>query len=438
MKQMLVCLLAVGLFLAACPALLPAEGLDIQALLDAATPGEVVRIPAGAYRVNLVLPAGVILEGDGAEATVLDGGGTGPVVVAEGGGVVKGFTITGGIEGVKASGALTGIFENIISGNAGSGIRVGAGDAVIVNNLIRSNRGAAGIDSARAYILAANNTVCGGERGFLFWKCPASAAANNLVARAGVALGRDEESAPDFSNNLLAGNETDFEPFAVEGENFLQPLLPAGCALEEDSPYREAGVPVEGVAEELTFGIGALLPSSFPLETYLETMAAVRARAPGEETLVEYELLEEPGVFKVSTYFPRPEFKVASSTQATRIDDPVAFDRENSERLIERLVPDEPPAVEVWGWGGVEYPREKERYVMESFFTKPESYFAGEDGQLRFVRETNFARVRVLPPEGYAVESCSPEGEIDPGTGAVSITNPTRSLIEINLTLAPR
>lgn len=435
MKQTLVWLLAVGLFLTAGPA--PAEGLDIQALIDAAAPGEVVRVPAGNYRVNLFLKAGVILEGSGAEVTVLDGGGTGPVVVAEGGGVIKGFTIRNGIEGVKASGALTGIFENIISGNLGSGIRVGGGDGVIVNNLIRSNRGPAGIDAARSFILAANNTVCAGERGFLFWKCSGSTAANNLVANARVGLGRDDESEPDFSNNLLAGNETDFDPLAVAGDNFLQPALAGGCFLEEDSPYREAGVPLEGVAEELTFGIGALLPSSFPLETYLETMAAVRARAPGEETLVEYELLEEPGVFKVSTYFPRPEFKVASSTEATRIEDPLAFDRESSERLIERLVPDEPPAVEVWGWGGVDYPRENDRYVMESFFTKPESYFVSSDGKLHFIRETNFARIRVLVPEGYAVESFSPEGEIDPETGAVSIANPARTLIEISLTLSP-
>ncbi|MDP8234990.1 MAG: right-handed parallel beta-helix repeat-containing protein [Candidatus Erginobacter occultus] len=436
MKKCAILMLAAGLILGAAAASSQAEELNIQALIDGAATGETVLIPAGIYRVNLVLKAGVILEGAGAETTILDGGGVGPVIVAEGGGVVKGFTITNGIEGVKASGGPAGIFENVITGNSGSGIRVGGGSAVIVNNLISGNRGA-GIDTARAFILAVNNTVCGGERGFGFWKSPGSIAANNLVALSRVGLGRDEESEPDFFNNLLTGNITDFSPFDFPGENFREPAPAAGCRLDEDSPYRESGAPVEGVPEELTAGIGALLPAAFPLETYLGIMAEAGSREPGEQTLVEYELLDEPGIFRVSTFFPRPEFKIASSTEATRIDDPMAVDRESGERLIERLVADDPSAVEVWGWGGVDYPREDDRYVLESFFTKPESYFVSLDGQLNFIRETNFARIRVLIPEGYRIESFSPEGEIDPETGAVTILNPARELIEINLTLSP-
>ncbi len=436
MKNLLVLFLAVGLLLAVESTPARAQGWDIQSLIDGAAPGEVVSVPAGRYRVNLFLKAGVILEGAGADLTVLDGGGTGPVIVAEDGGVIKGFTITGGIEGVKASGSLTGIFENIITGNLGSGIRIGAGDAVIVNNLIRSN-GQAGIDLARSAVLAANNTVCSNSQGFLFWKCPASTAVNNLVALSAVGLARDEESQPDFSNNLLVANQVDFEPSDFPGENFREAAI-AGCRLPAASPYREAGVPVEGIPEVLTAGLGAFLPSALTLEDYLGVMEGFRGRLAGEETLVEYELLSETGVFRVSTFFPRPEFQIASSTAGTRIADPVALDRESGDRLIERLVTSAPPAVEVWGWGGVEYPRQEGRYVLESIFTEPESYFVDFDDILHFVRQTNFAQVRVLIPEGYSVESLSPEGEVDPATGAVTVLNPARALIEINLTLAPR
>jgi len=414
----------------------PASGLDIQALIDVAQPGEVIRVPAGNYRVNLFLRAGVVLEGAGAAATVLDGGGDGPVITAEGGGVIKGFTIRNGIEGVKASGAPIGVFENIITGNAGAGIRVGGGDGVLINNLITGNRGA-GIDAARARVLAVNNSVCGGRSGFSFWKCPVSTAVNNLVAGSETGLLRDGDSQPEFANNLLSNNAVDYLPAAPEGENFSQAAYLAGCRLADDSPFRAAGIPVEGVAAELTAGIGALLPAAFPLETYLEVMESISLAFPGERSLVEYELLEELGVFRVSTFFPRPEFKIASSTVAARIEEPVALDRESRERLIERLVPDEPLAVEVWGWGGVDYPREDERYVLESFFTEPDSYFAGEFGDLRFVRESNFPRIRVLIPEGYRVKSLSPEGEIDPAAGTVTISNPARSLVEVNLTLSP-
>ncbi len=415
----------------------PAAGLDIQALIDQAQPGEPVRVPAGNYRVNLLLKAGVVLEGAGAELTVLDGGGVGPVIVAEGGGVIKGFTIRNGIEGVKASGAPVGVFENIITANSGSGIRVGAGSALIANNLISANLGPAGIDAARSYILSVNNTVCGGRAGFSFWKCPGSAAVNNLVAGAETGLLRDEESEPEFENNLFSNTAVDYLPPAPEAENFSQTVVLDGCRLAEDSPFRAAGIPVAGVPEELTAGIGALLPASLPLDSYLGIMAGFNGRGTGEETLVEYELLEEIGVFRVATFFPRPEFKIASSTAATRIADPIAFDRESTDRLIERLVPDEPPAVEVWGWGGVDYPRAADRYVLESIFTKPESYFVSPGGVLRFVRETNFARIRVLVPEGYRVETLSPEGEIDEEAGTVTILNPDRNLIEIDLTLSP-
>ncbi|MEA1928262.1 MAG: hypothetical protein U9N73_08640, partial [Candidatus Auribacterota bacterium] len=128
--------------------------LDIQALIDGAAPGDVISIPAGTYRVNLVLKEGVILEGAGADQTVLDGRGKGPVVVGEAGSIIKGFTITNGIEGVKTAGSLMGVFENIITGNVGSGIRSGGGDCVIINNIISGNIGPAGIDTARSYVLA--------------------------------------------------------------------------------------------------------------------------------------------------------------------------------------------------------------------------------------------------------------------------------------------
>ncbi len=435
MKKALVIFLAAGLAAGWSVNSTRAGVPDIQSLIDRAGPGEVVRVPAGEYRVNLVLRPGVILEGEGAEVTVLDGGGS-AVIVAEDGGVVKGFTIRNGIEGVKSSGALLGVFENIITGNAGSGVRCGGGDAVIVNNLITGNRGA-GIDAARARVLAVNNSVCGGSSGFLFWKCSSSTAVNNLVAFSGVGLERDDISRFDFFNNLLAMNEVDASPADLPGDNLLDPAAVTGCFLEEDSPYREAGVPVEGVEEELTVGIGALLPSVFPLETYLQVMENFSLVFSGESTLVEYELLDRPGDFLVTTFFARPEFKIASSTTNTRIEDPVAFDRESLDRLIERLVPDEPPAVEVWGWGGIDYPREEDRYVLESVFTKPDSYFVDGAGNLRFIRETNFARIRVLIPEGYRVESLSPEGDIDPEAGAVTIPNPARELVEINLTFSP-
>ncbi len=443
MKKTMVFILAAALSVLAGAVPARAQVTDIQGLIDNASPGTVVSVPAGNYRVNLILKEGVILEGAGAEVTLLDGGGKGPVIVGEEGSVVKGFTITNGIEGVKLSGSLMGVFENVITGNKGSGIRAGGGDCVVINNYIGANKGPAGIDTARAYVLAANNCVCGGKAAFLFWKSPKSTVVNNVIGFSETGVLRDDESAPVIDNNIFWGNGVDFAPIAPEeGENYFQdPILLTGengvCRLAEDSPAGEWGVPVEGLPEELTAGIGSGPSGSVPLAVYLGIMSAVRSGTLGDQPLVEYELLDEIGSFGVATSFPRPDFTVGSSAPATAIEDIEAFDKESLDTLIDRLIPDDPPAVEVRCPGGADYPRENDRYVMESVFVNPDSYYATPDGLLHFVRSTSFPRITVTIPKGYEVASLAPEGEIDQETGAVSLLNPDQALIEINLVLSP-
>ena len=440
MKKRVLFLAVIGI--SAMMGAIPVSGqeLDIQQLIDGAAPGDVIQVPAGTYRVNLILKEGVILEGAGAGVSVLDGGGIGPVIVGEDGSVVKGFIITNGIEGVKLSGRLMGIFENIVTGNIGSGIRSGGGDCVIINNIISGNLGPAGIDTARSYVLAVNNIICAGPAGLKFWKSPRSTVANNVVGFSEVGAIRDEESAPDIFNNIFWENGEDFRPEPPEGENlFLDPELiteDGVCRLQEDSPAATLGVPIAGLPEELTAGIG-VSPVSVSLPIYLGIMETAEANALDWKPLVEYELLEEIGSFGVTTSFVHPDFTVGSSTASTSIEEIKAFDRESLDTLIERLVADDPPSVEVRSWGGINYPREKDRYVMESVFVKPESYFVDDDGRLHFVRKTNFARIKVAIPEGYTVESLTPEGEIDTEAGVISILNPDQALIEINLVLSP-
>ena len=433
--------IAVVLFFLAASTLLPGQIVDLQELVDEAAPGDIVRVPAGTYRVNLILRKGVILEGAGADLSILDGGGTGPVVVGEDGSVIKGFTITNGLEGVKISGGLIGVFENIITGNSGSGIRACAADCVIINNIILVNRKTVGVDGAPAYLLAVNNLVCTGREGFKFWKSPRSTIANNIIAFCEIGINRDEESQPDIFNNILWENEEDFRPEAPDGENlFLDPLLKTEegvCRLPEDSPVKTMGVPVEGLPEELAAGIGPAFPASLPLPVYLQVMEAAAFEALQWKPLVEYELLDDVGSFGVITSFHHPDFKVGSSTRSTSIEDIVAYDKESLDALIERLVPDEPPAVEVRSWGGKVYPREKDRYVMDSIFIKPESYFLDDNGRLHFERKTNFARIRIAVPEGFEAESLVPEGELESETGIISILNPCQDMIEIKLLLAP-
>ena len=168
-------------------------------------------------------------------------------------------------------------------------------------------------------------------------------------------------------------------------------------------------------------------------------MEKVRGEALQAMPMVIYELLETIGSFRVTTSFSQPDFTVTSSTKSTGIEEIEAYDVTSSDTLIDKLIADDPPAVNVRSWGGITYPCQPDRYVMGSIFVKPESYFFDEEGNLKFFRQTNFARIRIVIPEGYSVIDLSPEPEadVDDEPGIISILNPEQSLIDIGLTLSP-
>ncbi len=134
---------------------------------------------------------------------------------------------------------------------------------------------------------------------------------------------------------------------------------------------------------------------------------------------------------------PRPDFTVTSSSNSTGIEEVEAYDSASQEELINELITDDPPAVKVTSGESLSYPLQPDRYVMDSIFVKPESYFFDGEGNLKFLRQTNFARIRIIIPEGYRVTSLTPAPEEETPPGIISILNPDQSLIEINLTLSP-
>ena len=76
----------------------PRDYQTIQAAVDAAGPGDTVKVAAGTYTESVVLSAGVCLLGSGARRTILDAGGQGRTLVdltTAPGSVVAGFTMRG-------------------------------------------------------------------------------------------------------------------------------------------------------------------------------------------------------------------------------------------------------------------------------------------------------------------------------------------------------
>lgn len=412
---------------------------DLQERIDAAAPGDSVRLEPGYYRANLELKEGVALVGSGAAVTVVESAGSGPVILGAENAVVKGLTVVGGTEGIKTNGAYMGIFENIIRGAEGSAISSGGGPSVIVNNVIAGSRGKAGIEAARSGVLAVNNTLADNETAFSFWQDSGGKVVNNIVAHNRLGVDLQAGSDPVFDNNCFWGNLRETEPFfSPEGSVSFDPLFvdsPAGdLTLSDHSPLRGMGVPFEGLPEELTAGVGADLDLEIPLDDWRRFMAEARG---GDGEVLEYELLERLGYFLVTTRLPRSEFRVDSSTPSTPIEEVVAWDAEEDEDLFSSVLGEEPPAVEVRGWQGREYPVVNGRYIMQGVFFQPDSFFDDNEGNLYFVRDTNFPVITIRVPEGFGIAGLSPEGEYDEEDRLISISNPGRARLTVDLKLSP-
>ena len=74
-----------------------AELYTIQATINAAESGDVVSIPAGIYKESIVIKDGVVLCGEGAKTTIIDGGGAEIVVTCGKNSAIMGFTIVQGV-----------------------------------------------------------------------------------------------------------------------------------------------------------------------------------------------------------------------------------------------------------------------------------------------------------------------------------------------------
>lgn len=169
----------------------PQDFPTIQAAIDAALDGDMVRVSPGTYveRINFKGKNITVESSDGHSGTVIDGnrGGTVVTLIADPGEtpVLRGFTITrgGGIffdgGGIRTSGGSPVIEQNIITDNeycgGGGGIEAAFSSAVIRENVISSNRqrgcsggiGGGGIavrGAGSVQILA--NEVTGNSHGF--------------------------------------------------------------------------------------------------------------------------------------------------------------------------------------------------------------------------------------------------------------------------------
>lgn len=174
----------------------------IQEGINAATTGDVVGVAPGKYTENLTLAAGVQLCSTEADTTIIDGGGSGTVLLMKGASVLDGFTVQNG------------------AATSGAGITIMARSAPIIsNNVIRHNHGFFGAaifgDCSSPRILG--NRIVGNiadEQGasgiVVFSNCSSPLIANNVLrnnrGRGAINLTVPARNAPTVVNNTIVDN----------------------------------------------------------------------------------------------------------------------------------------------------------------------------------------------------------------------------------------
>jgi hypothetical protein len=122
---------------------------DIQYAINQADVGDTINVAAGIYNENITLKDGVAILGAGADVTVIDGGGNGTVLTADGVGPttrLEGFTIThgnaldgGGMHNKNSSPTVTGcVFSSNLSA-CGGGIYNYHSSPTITNCTLSAN-----------------------------------------------------------------------------------------------------------------------------------------------------------------------------------------------------------------------------------------------------------------------------------------------------------
>lgn len=267
---------------------------SIQDAIDAASPGDTVRVEPGTYRETFSMRDGIHVIGAGMNQTIIEGTG-GAVVTANAisDARLEGFHIRAAgsgeptTDGIQIQGGSLMVSGNKVT-NTADGIRVvGGSSAVVQNNFVCDNGNAEndivdyGIIVLRSTPLITNNRVCRNEVGiYVAW--PESAGArlinntvvenesdgiwlyneahavvkNNIVVGNSVGISTLDDAIPELSyNNVWNNRFRDYDEQqggvatpgvgSISVDPLFEPAQPDQFYLMEGSPSIDAGDPLD-------------------------------------------------------------------------------------------------------------------------------------------------------------------------------------------------
>lgn len=322
----------------------PAQYREIQAAIDKAKPGDTVLVSAGRYMEDIRLKEDMVLQGEGADVTIIEGSGNASVVEGAKGAVIEGFTITGsgrkGTIGVTMDAAIScnnapmtiannriinnntgiklyyspsNIINNEIAGSKAYGVYLVYSDSLVQNNVITKSA-SHGIYNSYANPEIINNTIEGNFTG-VFSEVSRVVVRNNIVTgnfgsgiRWAEFVTAQYRTEPILSHNVVWGNGEDYINIGGHATDInSDPVFADGkkgdFRLKKGSPASGKG---EGGVDIGAFG-GRYAQARIPV-------------APKDKSYAGLSLKERLATIKEPDYMSQSNFMTASPLEKAKGD----------------------------------------------------------------------------------------------------------------------
>jgi parallel beta-helix repeat protein len=188
----------------------------IQDLINNASDGDTIYIPSGIYYENIIINKSISLVGEDKNNTIIDGGGSGVIIINFDEVTVSDFTIQNSGNdswneaGIKIYSNHTIIIDNIISNN-GDGIHLDSSISnIITDNIILNNRNS-------IYLEDSSNTNINGNNALnnLYGIYLESSSNNNIINGNNALNNFCGISISSSSNNIIMGNNVSNNTYGI-------------------------------------------------------------------------------------------------------------------------------------------------------------------------------------------------------------------------------